>query len=61
MATPIDAPYKTRQREARGVSSGKALFKNWGLGPGRTAIAVRDGKINKKFGRRLATSYGAWL
>ena len=57
MATPIDAPYKVKQREARGNSSARVLFENLGLGLDKTANAVRTGKLNKKSGRRLATSY----
>jgi len=59
MAAPIDAPYKIKQREARGNSSERVLFENLGLGLGidKTAIAVRNGKLNKKSGRRIATSY----
>ena len=57
MATPIDEPYKVKQREAPGNTGARVLFENLGLGPDKTAGAVRTGKLNKKSGRRLATSY----
>ena len=62
MATPIDAPYKAIQRALESeISMPSFAYRRYSGRYGRTplkpAIAVRDGKLNKKFGRRLATSY----
>ena len=67
MATPANAPYKLAQQAARNNSQARVVFASTiyhrdqaGNVIGKrvsAASAVRDGKINKKSGRRLATSY----
>jgi len=64
MATPKNAPYKLAQRKAEHLAGrGRVIFLSVETGPmlawpiTRTAHAVRDGKLNKKSGRRLATAY----
>lgn len=59
MATPRNAPYKLAQQAARSSSMARMLFvSTYGIGgKPATAHAVRDGKLNKKSGRQLATAY----
>jgi len=59
MATPINAPYKLAQQAARSSSMKRMLFvSTYGIGGNpKTAKAMRDGKLNKKHGRRLTTAY----
>lgn len=59
MATPKNAPYKLEQQKARASSMARMAFiSTYGIGDkSKTANAVRDGKLNNKHGRRLATAY----
>ena len=58
MATPSNAPYKLAQRAAESRTEEKMVFiSGHGMGAGVTAKAVREGKMNKKHGRRLAVRY----
>ena len=56
MATPIDAPYKQDQRRLDRLSMARMLYVVHAVS-NSAARAVRDGKLNKKSGRRLATKY----
>jgi hypothetical protein len=68
MATPKNAAYKVLQQTARALTFARQVFVS-GYAPkmkkpkipsgNKTAIAVRNGKLNKKSGRRLATAYKA--
>jgi hypothetical protein len=57
MATPMNAPYKVAQRAARNLVTAVYVYRHSIASGRKSAIAVRDGKLNKKSGRRLATSY----
>jgi len=62
MATPSNAPYKILQRTARSLCKARQVFiSSYGFGKAQTAIALRDGKLNKKSQRRLATGYKPYL
>jgi hypothetical protein len=60
MATPKNAAYKVLQQTSRALTFARQVFvSTYGYGKSKTAIAVRNGKLNKKSGRRLATAYKA--
>jgi len=56
MATQYNAEYKVRQRKAA-IESGNSVVRLRSGVSVSNIVAVRDGKLNKKSGRRLATSY----